>query len=350
MKVQEKRGKILYLLGFLISIYFFIFAIMLMKFGFSDLSESALNLTRNNISPLNAVGFGWLLTLITQSSGASVFAIIAFNTSGIIGASLLIFLILGTRIGNTITSFFVSMCLSAKRRDFRHGFEIGLANLIYAIPISVLMFLLEYFFRLFSNLGKNFVSLGIPFKLDFIEFITIPLIEKINFFPEPVLLLFGILLLLTSINLFPKFLLLLWGEESLKYFLNKHMKNKWKSFAIGLVLTLILSSTAITFSLLIPLIVKRTINLKKSIPYLIGGHLGGVTDTILGGLVVGESSLPAIFAYISFSLIGLLWLFNTDIIFNLTKYISKKTLHISRKKALLFILIFILLALILSFI
>jgi hypothetical protein len=75
------------------------------------------------------------------------------------------------------------------------------------------MFLLEYFFRLFSNLGKNFVSLGIPFKLDFIEFITIPLIEKINFFPEPVLLLFGILLLLTSINLFPKFLLLLWEKN-----------------------------------------------------------------------------------------------------------------------------------------
>jgi Na+/phosphate symporter len=144
MKVQEKRGKILYLLGFLISIYFFIFAIMLMKFGFSDLSESALNLTRNNISPLNAVV---LVGFDTNNSikWSICLAIIAFNTSGIIGASLLIFLILGTRIGNTITSFFVSMCLSAKRRDFRHGFEIGLANLIYAIPI----FCFDVFIRIF---------------------------------------------------------------------------------------------------------------------------------------------------------------------------------------------------------
>ncbi|GAH63847.1 unnamed protein product, partial [marine sediment metagenome] len=89
---------------------------------------------------------------------------------------------------------------------------------------------------------------------------------------------------------------------------------------------------------------------KNVIPYMIGANLGGVSEMVLGGLVLGGGALPAVFTYISFSLIGLFWMFNTNLLFRATKFLSKRTLHISRKRALMFIIAFVLVALILSFI
>jgi len=347
-KLEDK--KILNFLGFFLSLYFFLFSLVLIKFSFSEIGNYILKITGNNISEINALGFGWLLALMVQSSGAATSTLAALNYAGIIGAGILIYMVLGTRIGTTITTLFVALLVSAKRRDFRHGFEIGLANLVYAFPIVVLMFFLEYFFSLFSKIGNSLVVSEFSFKITFIDKITFPLINLIKFIPEYYLALLGIIILIFSLKKMPVFMLRLWGEDNLRRKINACFKKKYLSFLIGFLIALLLTSTSITITLLVPLIISRLINLKKVIPYIIGTNLGGVIDVIIGGLIVGKTALPAIFTYVSFSIIGLFWLFNTDFMFNITKFISKKTLHISKKRAIIFVLFFILLALFLSFI
>ncbi len=345
------KKKVTYILGFFLCLYLFIFSIALIKYSFSELGEFVIKITKNDLSEINAVGIGWLLAIIMQSSGAAMSAIISLNYAGIIGPIVMIFMVLGTRIGTTITSLFTATLVSARRRDFRHGFEIGLANLVYAFPILIIMFTLEYLFSFFSKTGNYFMTLGIPFRLGFIDYITLPIIKLLDILtPNYILAILGVGILIVSIKFMPSFMLKLWGEKYLKKKINKYMKKKHLSFLIGLGIALVLTSTSITITLLIPLIVSRLVNLKKVIPYIIGTNLGGVMDGIIGGLVVGETSIPAIFAYVSFSLIGLLWLFNTDLMFKITKYISKRTLQVSRKRAIIFVLSFILLAIILCFI
>ena len=348
----EVNGKrVLNFLGFLLFLYLFLFSLVLIRHSFSEIGEVITRITKNNISELNAFGIGWLLTLIMQSSGAATSTLMALNFAGIIGPAVLIYMVLGTRIGTTITALLVALFIfSKKKRDFRHGFEIGLANLVYAFPIAILMFVLEYFFGFFSKAGNYFVGLGVPFKIGFIDTITLPLINLIKFIPNYFLVVLGLLLLVFSLKQMPKFMLRLWKEKYLKAKINKYMGKKYFSFFIGFIIALFLASTSITIVLLIPLIVSRLINLKKVIPYIIGTNLGGVIDAVMGGLVIGKTALPAILTYLSFSLIGLFWLFNTDLMFNITKFISKRTLHISKKRAILFVMFFILLALVLSFI
>ncbi|MCK5043565.1 hypothetical protein KAR52_01005 [Candidatus Pacearchaeota archaeon] len=351
MRGLNGKKKVLNFLGFLLFLYLFLFSVVLIKHSFQGIGEVVSQITQNNISELNAVGMGWLLTLIMQSSGAATSTLVALNFAEVIGPIVLIYMVLGTRIGTTITALLVALFMfSKKRRDFRHGFEIGLANLVYAIPIVIIMFCLEYFFSFFSRAGNYFVDMGVPFNLSFIDAITLPLINLLGFIPNYLLSLLGIFLLIFSLKKIPEFMLRLWKEEYLKQKINKYMKKKYFSFLIGFVIAVFLASTSITLILLIPLIVSRLINLKKVIPYIIGTNLGGIVDAVIGGLVIGKTALPAIFTYVSFSLIGLFWLFNTDLLFNITKFISKRTLHISKKKAILFVLFFILLALILSFI
>jgi len=350
MKHSNGKKKILYFLGFLLFLYLFLFSLVLIKYSFSEIGRHILKITGDNMSEINAFGFGWLLTLIMQASGAATSALVALNFAGIIGPVILIYMVIGTRIGTTITALFVALFVSAKRRDFRHGFEIGLANLVYAFPIAIFMFFLEYFFSFFSKAGNYFITSGVPFKITFIDKITLPLVNLIKFIPEYLLALLGIFILILSIKKMPVFMLHLWGEDYLKKKINKYFKKKHFSFFIGFLIALFLTSTSITIALLVPLIVSRLINLKKVIPYIIGTNLGGVLDAVIGGLVIGKTSLPAVFTYVSFSIIGLFWLFNTDLMFKITKFISKRTLHISKKRAILFVLFFILLAFLLCFI
>ena len=338
------------LLGFILALYIFVFSLTLIKVSSASLGAGIFSLTRNGISAINAFGLGWLATLITQSSGAAAATLIAFNLAGIIGPIVLLYMIMGTRVGTSITALFIAFLIHAKRRDFRHGFEIGLANLVYAIPIAIAMFLLEFFTGFFHKVGDYFVVFGSPFKYNIIDLIVLPLINLLSFIPAHLKIIFGVLLLVGSLKYIPKFMINIWGEKYLKRKINKFLNKKYRSFLLGLGITALLISTSITITFLIPLVVTRITKLKNVIPYMIGANLGGVSEIILGGFVLGGSALPAVFTYVSFSLIGLFWMFNTDLLFKTTKFISKRTLHISRKRALMFIVAFVLVALILSFI
>ncbi len=345
-----KKRKIVNLFGFIVALYIFVLSLTLIKISAASLGAGIFSLTRDGISEINAFGIGWLSTLITQSSGAAAATLIAFNLAGIIGPVVLIFMIIGTRIGTSITALFVAFLIHAKRRDFRHGFEIGLANLVYAVPIAIAMFLIEFFTKFFYKTGEHFITFGPLFKHNFIEIIVSPLINLLSFIPAHLNIVFGVLILIVSLKYIPKFMINIWGEEYLKRKINKFLDKKWRSFWLGLGITALLISTSITITFLIPLVVMRITKLKRVIPYMIGANLGGVSEMILGGLVLGSSALPAVFTYVSFSLIGLFWLFNTNLLFKTTKFLSKRTLHISRKRALMFIVAFVLIALILSFI
>jgi len=345
-----KKGKILNAFGFIFALYMFVLSLTLIKISSASLGKGILALTRNGISEVNALGFGWLATLITQSSGAAAATLIAFHLAGIIGPIVLLYMIIGTRIGSSIASLFAAFLIHAKRRDFRHGFEIGLANLVYAVPIAIIMFLLELFTGFFSKAGEYFVIFDAPFRHNIVDIIVLPVINLISFMPDNLQIVLGLIFLIGSLKYLPKFMINIWGEDKLKSKINRLLDKKWKSFFLGMGITALLMSTSITITFLIPLVVTRITKLKKVIPYMIGANLGGVSEIVLGGLVLGGSALPAVFTYVAFSVIGLFWMFNTDLIFKATKFLSKKTLHVSRKRALMFIIAFILTAVVLSFI
>lgn len=343
------KKRLLNVIGFLAALYFFMFSLTLIKVSSASFGGRFLSLTSESVSSVNAFGLGWLATLITQSSGAAAATLIAFSLAGFIGPVVLIYMMIGTRIGTSITALFVAFLVQAKRRDFRHGFEVGLANLIYAIPIAIIMFLVEFFTRFFSNTGKYFTVFGIP-TMSFVEIVVNPLINRVSFLPAHLGILLGLFVLVGSLKYLPKFMINLWGEKNLKGKINKFLDKKWKSFLLGFGITALLMSTSITITFLIPLVVTRITNLRKVLPYMVGANLGGVSELVLGGLILGREALPAIFTYVSFSVIGLLWMIKTDWLFDATKFISKRTLNVSRNRALGFIVAFVLMAVFLSFV
>ncbi len=336
-------------------IYLFILSIELIKRTSLFLAPNIKGFLLQSLTPLKAISLGWFTTSIAQSSGAigSITATLAGNN--LISLSTAIYILIGTTLGTTITALIISLItVSQKRKDFRHGFEIGLCYSLYSAILVVIFLILEYFFKLFSKIslflahtiGEKIAALKAP---NLVEIITSPIINilfrKNN---KLILLLISFLILILVLKYLGKSVIdVLGGEQKARGFINKHFESKYKGYLIGFVLTAIVFSSSITIGLLVPLAMTRAIGLRKAIPFILGADLGTFTDVFLAAIIISKPlALATAFTYFLFGLIGgLIFLPNINFLFKITKYTSKKILNISRKKLVYILIAFILIPL-----
>ena len=341
-------------------LYLFVLAIELIKKTSLILAPDISKFLLDGMNPSKAIATGWFTTTIFQSSGAVGSVIAAFAGNNILELGTAVYILMGALIGTAITALLISIItISQKRRDFRHGFEIGLSYSIYSIILILIVLFLEFTLGLYSKsaffiaslIGEN-ISLGkIP---DIIGTITNPIInillENLNRF---VLMALGFSILIFALRFMGKTVIKVFGgEEQIRGFINKHFSSKIKIYFLGVFLTAIVFSSSITISLLVPLAVSRIINLRKALPFIIGANLGTTADVFLASILIGNVSALAVFlASFLFSITGaLIFLPNTKLLWKLTKHISKKTIHVSRRKALYFLLAFMALPLLMIWI
>lgn len=336
-------------------VYLFILLIELIKKSSLFLAPNTKAFLIQNLSPIKAICLGWFTTSIAQSSGATGSIVATFVGNNLLGLSTAVYILIGISLGTTITALIISLITVAqKRRDFRHGFEIALCYSLYVAMLSVVVFILEFFFKFFSKtsmflasiLGPKISLLKIP---NIVGVMTEPIINLIfingNYLT---FLILSFIALIFTIKYMGKAVIdVVGGEDEAKKVINKYFQSKYTSFLIGFVLTLIIFSASITISLLVPLAVSRLINLKKAIPFILGARLGTFSDIFLASILIGNA--PAIATALSFFLFAvvgaLIFLPNTEFLFRITKYTSKKLIHISRKKALFVLFAFILIPL-----
>ena len=352
-RVEKVRGW----LKLALFLYLFILSIELIKRASFLLGPDIKNFLIQNLSPLKAISIGWFTTAIVQSSGAVASVTAAFAGGNLLNLTTAVYILIGASLGTVITALIISLItISNKRRDFRHGFEIGLVYSIYSALLVVIVFILEYFFKLFSKsslflanlVGDKISLLKIP---NLIEIITNPVLNPL--FQKNhnlLLLLFGFIILIFALKYISKSVIhVLGGENNARKFINRHFNSKYKIYFIGVLLTAILFSSSITIGLLVPLAVARLINLKKAIPFILGADLGTFTDVFLASVIIDKiPALATAFAYALFAVIGaIIFLPNTRLLHKTTKYVSKRLIHISRKKALYILIAFIVIPLLL---
>ena len=336
-------------------LYLFVLAIEIIKTTSLSLAPDIGGFLVNGTSPVRALATGWFTTAVVQSSGAIGSVTAALVGNEILNLEIAVFILMGAALGTTVTALLISIItISQKRRDFRHGFEIGLAYSLYIAMVVVIVFFLELFFGVFSKASfflASTIGNSIPLgkAVNILDIATGPIVDALMENVGGILaFIFGIAVLIFVLRYVSKVVVdVLGGEEKARNFINKHFNSKIKIYFIGVLLTAITFSSSITISLLVPLAVGRLINLKKAIPFILGAASGTSTDIFLASIVIGNANALATFiAFFLFSVTGaIIFLPNTKFIHRITKYTSKKLIHISRRKALYFLFGFILIPL-----
>ncbi len=350
-RVYSTRRKIINFLELVGVLYLFILSVIIIKevaLALSSGTIEAITYTVNN--DVSAFGAGWLTTVIVQSG--SVIAILA---NSLVGAKIMSFdigfyILLGISLGNPLTPVLASLVIKTKDHwQLRRGFELGLANIVYSIFLTIIVLLIEIPTGFFTNSGEVIARWATNFPAfreipDLLSVITAPLLSLVRFdlWPIPLGILVGIGLLIFSLGRVGKSVFVfLGGRKHARAIMEKFLGNHWKAFGIGLGLTIIIPSASLLTTIMVPLAVAQIVKLKQAIPYLIGTSVATFIDVLFASFA--NSQPYAIAGGVVLSMIaavGVIFIFGNygcTLIYKTTKYLSTHVIKMRRGNILKYI-------------
>ena len=293
--MKERILTIVKILGVAACLYLFLVGIGGMGYSFKlfgkEFSQKILEATS---SPLIGLFIGILATTIVQSSSTTTSIIIGMVAAEAIGVRSAIFMVMGANIGTTVTAKLVSLGHITRKAEFRRAFAASSVHDTFNLITVSLLYPLEYFFNILENsatwMGRIFVDVtGITKPENYLKKITAPVVEGLadllDKIPWLVLLvsvvitffmLWGIVKLLQSLVL-----------KKLESFFDTYVfRNLAMSFVVGLILTVMVQSSSITTSLIVPLAGAGVLRLQQIFPFTIGANIGTTITGLLAALAV----------------------------------------------------------------
>ena len=292
---RDRLLTIVKILGVAACLYLFLVGIGGMGYSFKlfgkEFSQKILEATS---SPLIGLFIGILATTIVQSSSTTTSIVIGMVAAEAIGVRSAIFMIMGANIGTTVTAKLVSLGHITRKAEFRRAFAASSVHDTFNLITVSLLYPLEYFFHILERaatwMGRIFVDVtGITKPENYLKKITTPTIEGLSDLlgkdPRLVLLvsvvitffmLWGIVKLLQSLVL-----------KKLESFFDTYIfRNLAMSFTVGLILTVMVQSSSITTSLIVPLAGAGVLRLQQIFPFTIGSNIGTTITGLLAALAV----------------------------------------------------------------
>ena len=281
----------------LISIYFFISAIVLIKESIVLLGHDQVRSLLGSIDDTTTGVFaGWFGTALIQSSGAFDSIIVAFVSTGAMSIPVAVATIMGAEVGTTVTTQLVSVFgyFTKERPRFRTSFLVAMTHYWYNIFTLLIFLVLELFSKILTFIaqtGSSFFSkipglLAIP---SIFNLITPWVTFFLQHIPAWMGFISGCVLLIFSLKNSEKYLSSTFATEVSKSLIQSTFGSTSKAFLAGLTFTIMIPSTSVMVSILIPLVTTGIIDASYYIlPYIMGANIGTVFDVMIAALATGN--------------------------------------------------------------
>ena len=283
-------------IGSLAALYFFISAIMLIKSSAQMMAET---LTKTIVLVIkdttSAVFAGWIGTAIVHSSGAFDSIVVTFVSTGVLPLSLAVASILGAELGTTVTPFLISVLNQARNKKNQDAaFNVTLTHVLYNLATLAIFYPAELFFGLLTMVaiqGSNiFVEApwlkSVPSVLD----VLTPWIPAVlQFIPPWLGILVGAVMLIVSLSGIEKYMTEIFNMPRSWNLIRATFQKPLRSFVAGFLFTLLIPSTTVMVSLLIPLATSGALSADYFIlPYILGSNIGTCFSVMLAAMATGD--------------------------------------------------------------
>jgi solute carrier family 34 (sodium-dependent phosphate cotransporter) len=285
------------LLLVLVSFYFFVASIVFIKESIVLIGlDQVHSLVESVNDPLTGVFAGWFGTALLQSSGAFDSIIVAFVSVDVIPVSIAVAAIIGAEVGTTVTTQLVAVVgyFRQERTRFRASFSVAMLHYWYNFCTLVMFFSVEYFFHTFTNIavaGGSFFS-KIPGLMEIPSIFSLisPWVDFVlEYIPAWLGFIVGCGLLLLSLKNCEKYLSATFAGEFSGSLIRSTFGSTSRAFLAGLAFTILVPSTSVMISMLIPLFTTGVIDKGNYLlPYILGANIGTVFDVMLAALATGN--------------------------------------------------------------
>jgi len=288
--------KVQHVVGSIISLYFFISAIVLIKTSAASLggflAEKIVLIISDTTSGVSA---GWIGTAILHSSGAFDSIMIAFVSTGIMPLSMAVATVLGAEIGTTVTPFLISVLNQVRGKERQTAtFNVTITHVLYNLATLAIFYPLEFLFGLMTNVASRGTGLfvnaswldAVPNTLDSLT-PWIPLL--LGFVPAWCGLVGGVGMLIFALSGVEKYMTEIFNMPRSWNLIRATFTHPLRAFVAGLLFTLLIPSTTVMVSLLIPLASSGILSADYYIlPYILGSNIGTCFSVMLAAMATGN--------------------------------------------------------------
>lgn len=307
-------------------LYLFLVGVRAIEVGIRGLGSGFTDRIVDAVSnPLAGVFAGILMTVLVQSSSVSTATIVGLVGAGTLPLSHAVPMIMGANVGTTVTNTLVTAGYIRHGREFRRAFAGATMHDFFNLITVALLLPIELTTRLLSRLAVSLTGLlrdsapvGIePAESPIKVAVSYPVDALARVFDAvgipaqaaaATFLVLGvgvILVALTVITRTMKTLLVGRIERSLNAILAKG--GGLTAMTVGLVTTVMVQSSSITTSILVPLIAAGVLTLPNAFPVTLGANLGTTVTALLASLAATRpEGLTIALVHLLFNLIGIL--------------------------------------------
>lgn len=319
------------LYAFLTSIGMLGKAFKLLGGGFVDgLIQSASN-------PLVGLFVGILATTLVQSSSTTTSLVVAMVGGGSMPVATAIPVIMGANIGTSVTNTLVSLGHITRGREFYRAFSASTVhdfyNLFAVVALFPLQIMTDFLGRSSSFLANVMKDIG---GLEFtspLRTLTAPAVsasvEYLGDWPW-LLLIVSLAIMFASLRYLVVIMKSLVLSRVGALFDRVIFRNAALAMLFGMILTVLVQSSSITTSLVVPLAGAGILTLRQIFPYTLGANVGTTVTAMLASLAVGEvSALTVAFAHLLFNCVGILVIWPIPSIRKLPQNLARRLAHVS---------------------
>ncbi len=289
-------NKYLNIAGSLVSLYFFVSAIMLIKSSAAliteFLAEKIVLVIRDTTSGVFA---GWIGTALLHSSGAFDSIVVAFVSSGAMPLGLAVSTIIGAELGTTVTPFLISVLNQVRGKERQSAaFNVTITHVLYNLFTLAIFYPAELFFGLLTWIalqGSN-IFVKAPFLSavpDILEVATPWVPVVLGFIPAWAGIIAGALMLILALGGVEKYMTEIFNMPRSWNLIRATFQKPVRAFLAGFLFTMLIPSTTVMVSLLVPLATSGVLSADYYIlPYILGANIGTVFDVMVAAMATGD--------------------------------------------------------------
>ncbi|MDQ2075812.1 Na/Pi symporter [Marinimicrobium sp. ABcell2] len=311
-------------------LYLFLSALNIMGAGlgsFGRESDALIRLFAYGENPFIALLGAVLVTMIVQSSSFTSALIVTLVATGEMTLGTAVFAIMGANIGTAVTGVIVALANLRIKRNFRRSFTAALMHDLFNIFTVAILFPLEWLTGAMHESGRGIFTRLAGWLADAvgleevarpdspIKVITAPMVRGADWLGSVMMpTTLSQSLFMAALGLLLMFVALVFMVKNLRGALLRHMdglfrtyffRTDLRSYAVGVISTVLVQSSTITSSLMVPLAGAGVVRMRRVFPFMVGANLGTTVTSVLAASAnpVAAAMTVALF-HVLFNLIG----------------------------------------------
>lgn len=301
-------------LKLIFSLYIFFFSLDMMGSSVKLFGEDFANtLIASTSNPIVGLFIGILATSIIQSSSSTTSIVVGMVAGGALTIDGAIPIIMGANIGTSITNTIAALPQINRSVEFKRAFAAATVhdffNFLSVLIIYPLQVTTNFLGTISHDLETVFAGVGGLKFLSPVKAITKPVVHiftnNLGDYPW-LLLILALVVLFISLKFMVGSLKTMVVAKAQNWFDKYLFKNALRAFIVGIFLTVLVQSSSITTSLMVPLAGAGILTLKKIFPYTLGANIGTTITAMLASLITGsQAAVTVAFSHLLFNISGI---------------------------------------------